>query len=64
MGDQDRISPCKINTISNKQWISVRELFGDINLGILADINKGINRWSNTKFSNHQNCIADNIKEN
>ena len=44
MGDQDRISPCKINTISNKQWISVRALFGDINLGILADINKGINR--------------------
>ena len=39
MGDQDRISPCKINTIPNKQWISIRGLFGDINLGILGDIN-------------------------
>lgn len=44
MGDRDRISPCKINTIPNKQWISIRGLFGDINLGILGDINWGINR--------------------
>ena len=40
MSDQERISPYNINTTSRRYVMRIKEI-----------INKGIDRWSNTKFS-------------